>query len=242
MRTIPFSLMNVHERFLLLQLIDKILKSKLVALPELAGIYDVIHALRNNMEEALHKSRGSRYTTRIAELDVLQDDGFICFRTFIEAYTHTIINTELRAKANQIEAIIRRHGWSLYRVGVKKQLAISLSLINELMQADNQQLLVELNVVDAFNAWKGAVEQVELLYIEKTETEANQKDMASASELGKQTVDLLEKILPGWNYQSEYSSQPEYKELVEAVYDGAANLETQARTRLTRNQKDTVEE
>lgn len=234
--------MNIHERFLLLQLVDKILKKKLEALPELQEVYASINQLRNHMEAALHKSRTSDYTASLGQLDGVQDHGYLCFRNLIEAQVHSIIDASLRPIASTIESIIRRHGWSLHTYGIKKQLAVSLSLINELMQADKQQMLVQINVLDAFNAWKKAVEDVEQVYIEKSEAEAAKEELAPASEIGKQAVDLFEKLLPGWMYQSEFGTQPEYKELIEAIFDGAADLEQQARTRFTRNQKDVIEE
>ncbi len=242
MRTIPFSLMNIHERFLLLQLVDRILKNKLDVLPELQDVYASINELRNHMEAALHKSRTNDYTASLSALDGVQDHGFLSFRNLIEAHVHSIIDTTLRPKAAAIELIIRRHGWSLHSYGIKRQLAVSLSLINELMQADNQQLLVDLGVLAAFNAWKSAVDEVESSLIKKSENQASKEDLASASEIGKQAVDLFDKLLPGWFYQGEFGNKPEYKELIEAIMDSAADLEQQARTRFTRNQKEVIEE
>lgn len=241
MKTITFSILNLQERFLVLQLVTNVLKNKQEALPELVAIYSVLNQLRDDLEKAMFQSRGSAFTAKIIAQDEVQDNGFVCFRTLLEAYTHSVVDESLRAKALHIIAIIRRHGWTLYNAGNKKQLALSLSLINELMQADNWQLLEDLRVVNDFRAWKTAVEGMEQLYVDKAAAEAAKPDLKPATETAKEAVELLEKLLPGWSYQAEFGENEDYADLVNTIFDGVADLEQQARSRMTKKANEVEE-
>ena len=242
MKSIPFSIFSLHERFLLLQLIENLLESRLEALPELTDIYERIKALRVEMEQALHISRSSEYSKRINDQDQVQDNAFLCFRMMVEAQGYSIIDDSLTGKAGSIEEIIRRHGWRLTRLGNKKQLAVSLSLINELSLEANQQLLGDLNLLPQYTAWKEAVMEVDGLYVQKAEAESVKEDITAATELGKQGVDLLEKVLPGWAYQSEFGNNTAYGELLNAIMESVNEMETQARTRITKRKISRAEE
>nr|WP_321452861.1 hypothetical protein [uncultured Carboxylicivirga sp.] len=242
MKTIPFSIFSLHERFLLLQLTENLLESRLEALPELSDIYERIKALRVKMEQALHISRTSEFSKQINDQDEVQDNGFLCFRMMVEAQGYSILDDSLKEKAGNIEEIIRRHGWRLTRLGNKKQLAVSLSLINELSLEANQQVLGDLNVLPQYNAWKDAVMVMDGLYVEKAEVESAQEDITAATALGKQGVDLLEKVLPGWAYQSEFGNKTAYGELLNAIMESVSDMETQARTRITKRKASKAEE
>ena len=238
MKDIPFSIFNTNERFLFLQLLINILQKKLEELPALQNIFDRLVTLRNSMETALHKNTGSAFTATLNQLDDTQDNGFRCFRYGVTAQSYSIENESLHKTAEKIEAIIRRHGWSLFKFGKKKQLAVSRSLMAELKQPENLQIITELGLTAPFEAWCEAVATFEATYTQKVEESAT-KDSLAAYEIGKEVVDLLEKLLPGWYYQGEFSGEAAYKELVNAVVEGADDIEAQARARATRraNQK-----
>ncbi|GEM_PF-2930314 len=242
MKTIPFSLFNLHERYLLLQMVEQMLESRIEALTELAPILQSIRSIRKEMEQALHVSRSSDFSARIQDGDQEQDDGFLCFRMVLESLLYTIIDKELRVKAAQIETIIRRHGWSMVRLGVKKQIAVSSSLITELSEADNQQVLTDLGILPQYNAWKAAVEAVKELYVQKAEAESAKEDVTAATELGKQGVELLEKVLPGWAYQSEFGDNKAYGDLMNAIMESVEEIEVQARGRVSRRKASKEEE
>ncbi|MBS2099806.1 hypothetical protein KEM10_16065 [Carboxylicivirga linearis] len=80
------------------------------------------------------------------------------------------------------------------------------------------------------------------LYVEKAEVESAQEDITAATALGKQGVDLLEKVLPGWAYQSEFGNKTTYGELLNAIMESVSDMETQARTRITKRKASKAEE
>ena len=235
MNQIPLSLFNTNERFLLLQLIVKLSEKMLEAHPDLQPIYNRLLALLNDMEKSLNKSRGNNFTQSINELDDIQDNGFKCFRYHIEANEFNIIDTEARDKAQKLELIIRRHGWTLYRFGLMKQLAISSSLIAELKEAENLKLIDDLNLRTHFEAWSQAVDNIDAAYTQKVEQTAADHSIA-ASEIGKEAMQLIEQLIPGWYYQGEFGGQADYKELVIAIMHAADEIETQVRARNTRRE------
>ena len=241
MRTIPFYLFNIHERFIIFQTVEHMLESRLEALPEIAPILQSFRSIRTEMEQALHLSRSSSFSEQINEADESQDDGYLCFRTALESNLYSIIDRDSRDKARRIEEIIRRHGWSLQRFGNKKQLAVSQSLITELSEKDNQQFIFDLGIQPEYNAWKDAVENVKQIYLEKAEYAAIKPDITAAGELGKQGVELLEKVLPGWAYQSEFADNTAYSEWMNAIIESIDEMEVQARQRQGRKKASTEE-
>jgi hypothetical protein len=242
MKTIPYSLFNLHERFLLLQMIEQMLESRKEELPELLPILQSIRNIRAEMEQALHHSRKSNFSELIQGADQKQDNGFLWFRIALESQQYNILEESIRDKAAIIIAIIRRHAWSMGRLGIQKQMAVSSSLITELSDSNNQQILSDLGVLTPYRAWKDAVDAVKGLYIEKAEAESTQKDITAATELGKQGIDLLEKVLPGWAYQAEFGNNEAYDALMKAIMESAEQLEIQARTRVSRRKASKEEE
>jgi len=239
MKEIAFSLFVTNERFLLLQLIVNLLQKKLEALPVLTPIYEKLVDMRDQMEEALQKNTGSTFTPLLSQFDEQQDNGFICFRNGVNAKRYSIVNESLRPLAEQIESIIRRHSWSLMKLGYQKQLALSRSLIAELNTPANQLLIQQLNQQDEFNAWSEAVNDFEKAFTQKVEASAAKNDVA-ASEISKEAISIIEKLLPGWYYQAEFGGDANYQELVDQILEGASDIESQARARITRrrNQKE----
>ncbi|MBI9064137.1 MAG: hypothetical protein JEZ14_19280 [Marinilabiliaceae bacterium] len=239
MKEIAFSLFITNERFLLLQLIVSLLQKKLEALPILNPIYEKLVGMRDQMEEALQKNTGSTFTPLLAQFDEQQDNGFICFRNGVNAKKYSIVNESLRPMAEQIESIIRRHSWSLMKLGYQKQLALSRSLIAELNTPANQLLIQQLNQQDEFEAWSEAVDNFEKSFTQKVEASAAKNDVA-ASEISKEAISVIEKLLPGWYYQAEFGNDANYRELVDQILEGASDIESQARARITRrrNQKE----
>ncbi len=152
MKEIALSLFDTRERFLLLQLMVNLLEDKLERLPELESVYNRLLTLCNQLEAALNKKRGSDHTDVLSTLDETQDNDFLCFRNGVEAQKYSIIDESLRAKAEYIETIIRRHHWSLIQLGYQKQLSLSHSLIAELKAETNQQRIVDLGQKDNFKA------------------------------------------------------------------------------------------
>jgi len=239
MKSIPYSLFNTYERFLLLQLVVKFTGKYIASTTTLQPIYDRLMAYRNQMEQAMYKEKGSAYTEQLQRLDEQQDHGFLCLRYHVVAGLYNISDTSVGGKAKKIEDIIRRHGWSLFSFGYQKQLAVSRSLIAELKKPENDTLISDLELNDVFDAWSNAVNQFEQLFTQKVEASSTAPTKV-ASELGKEVVDMLEKLLPGWYYQAEFGSDANYKELVDQIMEGAGDIETQARARETRrkNQKE----
>ncbi|TAJ15259.1 hypothetical protein DMA11_02320 [Marinilabiliaceae bacterium JC017] len=233
MKQIVFSLFNTAERFLFLQMVTKILEKKLTAIPALQTIYNRLVALRDLMEQAIFKEKGSSFTGMLNKQDDSQDHGFQCLRFGVMAQLHSIIDINLREKASLIESIIRRHGWSLFSFGYSKQLTASRSLITELKEPDNLKMIDDLGLRADFDAWCDAVDEFERIYTHKVE-DASTDNSASAYDLGKEAVELLEKLLPGWYYQGEFTEDAGYKELVDAVIESGAAIEAQARARATR--------
>lgn len=239
MKEIAFSLFITNERFLLLQLIVNLLQKKLAALPVLTPIYEKLVDMRDQMEQALQKNTGSAFTTLLSQLDEQQDNGFICFRNGVNAKKYSIVNESLRPIAEQVEAVIRRHSWSLMKLGYQKQLALSRSLITELSAPAYQLFIQQLNQEDEFNAWREAVDDFEKTVTQKVEASAAKNDVA-ASEISKEAINIIEKLLPGWYYQADFGGDANYKELVDQIMEGAGDIESQARARITRrrNQKE----
>lgn len=235
MKEISLSLFNTGERFLLLQLMVNLLEDKLEKLPELKPVYNRLLTLRNQLEAALNKNRGSDHTDVLSALDETQDNGFLCFRNGVSAQKYSIIDESLRAKAEYIEAIIRRHHWSLMQLGYQKQLSLSHSLIAELKAETNQQRIADLGQTANFKAWGGAVDAFSTGFTKKIEEDAGDSDKA-AYQLGKEANELIGQLLPGWSYQAEFGNVTAYKELLEQVTKGAAEIEEQARARKTRRE------
>ncbi|TAJ14553.1 hypothetical protein DMA11_05110 [Marinilabiliaceae bacterium JC017] len=233
MKEIPLSLFNLSERFLFLQLIIKILEKKLSELPALQPIYDRLMALRDKLEQAIFKEKGNSFTTILKQQDEEQKNAFLCFRFSVTAKKHTIKDKSLRPKANLIESIIRRHGWSLFAFGYNRQLTVSRSLITELKEPENLQIITDLELTAELDEWCGAVDEFEKIFTHKVENSATNNGQ-TASELGKETISFLWKVLPGWSYQSEFDGNKAYKEIMDAIQEGAAAIETQARSRATR--------
>jgi len=239
MKEIAFSLFITNERYLMLQLIVNLLVKKLEALAVLTPIHTKLATMRDQLERALKKNTGSEFTQLLVQLDEQQDNGFICFRNGINANKYSILNEDLRPMADQIESIIRRHGWSLMKQGYQKQLALSRSLIDELNAPNHQVLLEQLNQKANFMAWSQAVDAFEKALTLKVQSSAGKTDVA-ASEISKEAITIIEKLLPGWYYQAEFGGDPNYKELVDQIVEGASAIESQARARITRrrNQKE----
>jgi len=169
MKQLSFWRFNNNERFLLLQIIVRYLSQMVESNPEVQPQLTKLKAIRDKMERSLNKSRGSEYTSALNLFDQLQDSAFRCFRLHLEANAFCIIGEGVNDKARQLEEIVRRHGWTLYSFGMKKQLAVSLSLIAELKEEDKLQMIDDLGLRTYFDAWVQAAGNFETKFHEKVE-------------------------------------------------------------------------
>jgi hypothetical protein len=78
------------------------------------------------VEALMNRERSSEFTTIMLEKDRIRDEEFMAFRHYVNAYTKKR-TPELKAAAQAIAKIIRKHGWTLYSLGnLQESMALDL--------------------------------------------------------------------------------------------------------------------
>lgn len=174
-------------------------------------ITTAVNKLSGNVEKGLsaaNRTKSSQYTERLRFFDHRRDESFIAFRNLMEASTHRKGDSLVQA-AEQICRSIRSHNWSLFSRGYKIQSAKMASLIKELNEPVNLELIARLSAdvwyadmiedntaFNQLNEDKSLAGQSEVDY----DTEDVYKNVRIACEELFEAIEVLNRIAPNEKY------------------------------------------
>ncbi len=174
-------------------------------------ITTAVNKLSGNVEKGLsaaNRTKSSQYTERLRFFDHRRDESFIAFRNLMEASTHRKDDSLVEA-AEQVCRIIRSHNWSLFSRGYKIQSAKMASLIKELDQSGNQEILNQLASISWYRDMVEDNEAFNQLNEEKnlsensdtdSDTEEMYKNVRIACEELFEAIEVLNRIAPNEKY------------------------------------------
>ena len=170
-----------------------------------------VEKLNGKMEIALaaaNRTKSSQFTGRLHALDARRDESFIAFRNLMESSTHRRDDVIAHA-ADKICRTIISHGWTLYCRGNKIQSAIMASLIKELNQSGNQEIINQLASISWYTDMVEDNKAFNQLNEEKSlsanteqnyDTEEVYKNVRIACEELFDAIEVLNRIAPNEKY------------------------------------------
>lgn len=200
-------------------------------------IATVVEKLNNNVEKALavaNRTKSSKFTQSIQDLDARRDESFIAFRNLMEASTHRK-NDSIVSAAEQICRIIKSHNWSLYTRGYKIQSAKMASLIKELDLAENQDLIKQLNA----NSWYRDLVADNEAFNQLNEVRSiaeNAKEDYDTQEVYKAVRIACEELFDSIEVLHRIAPNEKYETIAKFINECTQKYLTLARSRKTRSQ------
>lgn len=237
MKNYSFLRFQLKELYLALKLIIDFLNPLQEQHPEVVPLLTKLTVLFTKFDIAVKRKRTSDFTADKKELDEKQDDGYLCFRSYVLACTYSILNPEFRAPANRVLEAIRRHGWSLNSLSYKAQTAASLSLINELQRASLADDLTAIGAEDVFNAWVDAVDAFRSVNQQMLAEQANSDD-ESATEMKKEVIYWLDKTLHRIEDMVVWNDSQVWSDVKGKVEAGLDDIYSNIKARQTRKENE----
>ncbi|TAJ13602.1 hypothetical protein DMA11_08570 [Marinilabiliaceae bacterium JC017] len=172
-KTINYSLLLSRVLFTLAQRCLTLYNEFLTEDNGLKVFRDKLAEVFGHYAQAFERETSSPYTERKANKDNKRDNAFIAFRTYIEACSYHDFENWIEY-AEDILAVIQKHGWTAYKLGYKKETAALTNLVSEIRNKHE----VALNALsadiwlDELEAANEAFEAVKKESVTNTTTEA----------------------------------------------------------------------
>ena len=153
MSNLAVYLLNVEECYILNQQILNILKADLPEEFSIAKVLPYLEQLDRDLSAVLAKSDTTALTAERAEKDEARDIAFTAFRDYCKAFIYGPDSVK-SAAAKQLEALIRRLGWSLQDEGYTEQSAALKTLIESLETPEYADAVTAVAATDWVNNMK----------------------------------------------------------------------------------------
>jgi len=163
----------------------------------LTGITTELSKETNVLSNSIGIERSHEFTAELGKLDKIFDDRAICFKSFVDANTHSSNNIIAR-NAEKIWKKIDAYDLKFYRFGYEKELARTFSMIDEFEKPKMQPILASLvGVATPLGEMKTAAINLQDLYRKNQGVLATKEDIIPSSVQAKLVVEIMnEKLLP----------------------------------------------
>lgn len=234
-----FSLYNLlpGELAMLTQRVLNFLIAFIANEPAIKAIWDMITRYLTELNKSLSRDKKSGYTIRLLELDVVRDDAFIRFRDYVKSFLRDP-DTSKREAAKKITDIIKRHGYSLFKLPYLQQSDTMSRLIAELKEPVNLEAVTKLDGTGHLQSMDAAAIEFETVRKEKVDEETKQeylrvhqvfRDLSNDLKDLIKSLDLAKKA----NYKPE-----ELTDIISSIEKEVLDATANARARETRKENE----
>ncbi len=186
--------------------------------------------------KAFENNGADPYTALKAEKDDERDETYLAFRTYIEACSHRLDDNS-RRHADTILRVIKKHGWSAWSKGYKRQTAVHSTMFADIRNNYTDS-------IDALQAsmWLEEAEQTQRNFEAVTQESIKQPEGPSLSELRPDLIKSLRSLLNMTQLILESDPTDENEKLVADINELIGNTMTSVKATNTRKHNQNEEE
>ena len=166
---------------------------------KLLTVLDLLKKSNDKLTKTLNSQKVNPFTNLQDEADNLRDDIFVGGKTVIHGMTYYIFDENIKEAALRLEAVIRRHGWSLQEYSYQDQTSAINSLLKELNEPQCQADLKTIRQLSWVDALAEAQAGFEKVYNNKANYEST-KESAEKRKAALPVRNDIEKLVLHLNY------------------------------------------
>jgi hypothetical protein len=207
-------------------------------------ITNVINELKVETDElkaGIEHTRGDVLRENLKKENLIADDDFVCYKQFVKANTFRS-EADKAQDAMDLWELTVSHDLFLHKKSMEKQISLSNSLLANL-ESDKFKTKIDglFGVAESIAKFKTSTASLEKSYQKVNETNASEVEVIAPS-IQKNTVCKIinENLLPYLETSSKAIPEP-YEKLFKKACEMIENINSKARARKTRNQKDIEE-
>ena len=110
-------------------------KSTSIESPLVTWFITMLEEGMDKLAAAINKSSKNEFTEELLEKDKVRDASYLCFRFFVKSMQYAATEKERNA-ADLIDVVLKKHGYSLYRLGYAQQTATVKLMFDDLAQEE----------------------------------------------------------------------------------------------------------
>lgn len=157
---------------------------------KLLEVLGLLKESNNKLTDVLNSLKINPFTNLQDEADNWRDDIFVGGKTVIHGMTYYGFDENIKAAAERLEAVIRRHGWSLQDYNYGDQTSATNSLIKELK---NEQCQADLTTISQLH-WFDAFIESQVGFEKVHNDKANYESTKESAEKKKATLPVKNNI------------------------------------------------
>lgn len=203
---IPFSVMSVEAVFELTKQSEAVISARHAGDALLGSSLAGLEEPKRQAILNIGSSRKQELTHKIDEADYKRDRAFIGLRKHLDADLFNDWDTDRQRAADNLMAIVKRHGTTLYNEGLTVQSALLTSLFEDLEAETAKTDLATLGLTEWVTHLKDCQREFTGFFMQRNELESA-KDIPTQSEAKKGLVDAIAQLLNGLDFLA--SSQPD---------------------------------
>lgn len=215
--------------------VNAYLKSIAEVIPDEPFIGRITTMLKADLEvlnQAITAVRLNTLVDDVAMADAIRDDTFIGFRDMIDAYKRRRDPEVIKAH-EKLWYVIEKAGTMLYRLGYTEQSGKLEALFAEFDQAEYQEALTKLNVLDLYQELKQAQADFTDLYTQRLDVDAG-RNYPTLKQAKGQLVPHVNALLNAIDVLYETDTET-HQALVEKLNTITTQVMASARARKTRS-------
>jgi len=173
MNEFPLSYLNGPELLTSAQSVQSILASS--SLPDDVVLQKLLEQLSADivkLSKALSVPRGSAYTTKTKNADIVFNKSFITFRNYCSVMATQISLPDIAEAAAQIITIIRSVDWNLNKRTIAQELAGAKALTDQMEKTSNYEALTKCNASEWYKHFSDAHMNLNSIYGARIDGEA----------------------------------------------------------------------
>lgn len=192
------------------------------------------------LSNSIGVERSHEFTAELAKLDKVFDDRVVCFKSFVDANTHSS-NETIAQNAEKIWKKIDAYDLTFYKFGYEKELARAFSMIEEFEKTKIIPIIASLvGVATPLGEMKTAATNLQDLYRKNQGVLATKEDIIPSSVQAKVVIEIMnEKLLPYLSVMAN-AKPTEFAVTFAKIEQYIATINTKIRSR--RSKMTTLEE
>lgn len=163
----------------------------------LTGITTELNTETSVLSNSIGVERSHEFTAELAKLDKVFDNRAICFKSFVDANTHSSDETIVQ-NAEKIWRKIDAYDLNFYQFGYEKELTRAFSMIEEFEKTEMIPIIASLaGVATPLGEMKAAAIDLQDLYRKNQGVLATKEEIIPSSVQSKVVLEIMnEKLLP----------------------------------------------
>lgn len=236
-KPILYQLLSSEEFYTLCQRIIEVIENSSLEENFKTAILTRIKQHFSAFNEAIHHQKTNPLTVRSGQLDQKRDGLFIGFRTYNEAMSYHW-DEEIKAAADFILEVIRRHGWSLHRKGNTAQSASLNSLFGELQKEPATTHVTKAGAGEWLSQLIQSQQEYQTISVQREELDAVEKPTIVSTR--KKVYNDLQSTLNYMDSQASFNSNVELDDTIGTINEVITSVTSSAKARRTRQESEEI--